>query len=311
MDGKVAIVTGAGRGLGRAEALELARQGARVVVNDYGRTLQGEEEKSPADEVADEITAAGGEAVADHGDVADWDDSQRLVQSAIDRYGQLDILVNNAGFLRDRMLFNMSEEDFDLVVRVHLKGHFCMTRHAAAYWRDRSKAADAPVYGRVVNTSSEAGLFGSPGQPNYAAAKAGIIALTLATANSLGRYGVTANAIAPRARTRMTETLPGFEEADPDFDEFAPENVSPLVAYLASPAAAKVSGQVFVVYGRMIDVVQGPGLDRHFDVEGRWTPDTVDSALTPFYAGRQPIRDGYVYRGTRDPAAAARDATPQ
>jgi NAD(P)-dependent dehydrogenase (short-subunit alcohol dehydrogenase family) len=258
--------------------------------------------------VVEEITAAGGEAVADRGDVADWDDSLRLVQTAVDHFGQLDILVNNAGFLRDRMLFNMSEEDFDLVVRVHLKGHFCMSRHAAAYWRDRSKAADTPVYGRVVNTSSEAGLFGSPGQPNYAAAKAGIIALTLATANSMGRYGVTANAIAPRARTRMTETLPGFEEADPDFDEFAPWNVSPLVAYLASPAAAKVSGQVFVVYGRMIDVVQGPGVDRHFDVEGRWTPETVDSALTPFYAGRQPIRDGYVYRGTRDPAAAARDA---
>jgi 3-oxoacyl-[acyl-carrier protein] reductase len=187
MDGKVAIVTGAGRGLGRAEALELARQGARVVVNDYGRTLQGEEEKSPADEVADEIAAAGGEAVADHGDVADWGDSQRLVESAIDRFGQLDVLVNNAGFLRDRMLFNMSEEDFDLVVRVHLKGHFCMSRHAAAYWRDRSKASDAPVYGRIVNTTSEAALLGSPGQPNYAAAKAGIIALTMATANSIGR----------------------------------------------------------------------------------------------------------------------------
>ena len=154
------------------------------------------------------------------------------------------------------------------------------------------------MYGRVVNTSSEAGLFGSPGQPNYAAAKAGIIALTLATANSMGRYGVTANAIAPRARTRMTETLPGFEDADPDFDQFAPENVSPLVGYLASPAAAKVSGQVFVVYGRMIDVVQGPGVDRHFDVGERWTPDEVDAALTPFYAERKPISDGYVYRGT-------------
>src|SRR6266511_185189 len=297
MDGKVAIVTGAGRGLGRAEALELARLGARVVVNDFGRTLQGEEEKSPADAVVDEVTAAGGEAVADHGDVADWDDSLRLVQSAVDRFGQLDVLVNNAGFLRDRMLFNMSEEDFDLVVRVHLKGHFCMSRHAAAYWRDRAKAADAPVYGRIVNTSSEAGLFGSPGQPNYAAAKAGIIALTLATANSMGRHGVTANAIAPRARTRMTETLPGFEEADPDFDQFAPENVSPLVAYLASPAAAKVSGQVFVVYGRMIDVVQGPGIDRHFDVDDGWTPEQVDAELSPFYDERQPVRDGYLYRG--------------
>jgi NAD(P)-dependent dehydrogenase (short-subunit alcohol dehydrogenase family) len=193
----------------------------------------------------------------------------------------------------------MSEEDFDLVTRVHLKGHFCMSRHAAAYWRDRSKATDAPVYGRVVNTSSEAGLFGSPGQPNYAAAKAGIIGLTLATANSGGRYGVTANAIAPRARTRMTESLPGIgDEVEGDFDPFAPENVSPLVAYLASPAAANVSGQVFVVYGRLIDVVQGPGIDRHIEVDDRWTPDRVDAALTPFYAGRTPIRDGYAYRGT-------------
>jgi NAD(P)-dependent dehydrogenase (short-subunit alcohol dehydrogenase family) len=297
MDGKVAIVTGAGRGLGRAEAVELARLGARVVVNDFGRTLQGEEEKSPADAVVDEITAGGGEAIADHGDVADWDASQELLQTAIDRFGRLDVLVNNAGFLRDRMLFNMSEEDFDAVIRVHLKGHFCMSRHAAAYWREQSKATEAPVYGRVVNTTSEAALMGSPGQPNYAAAKAGIMSLTLATANSLSRYGVTANAIAPRARTRMTESLPGFEESEGDFDQFAPENVSPLVAYLASPAAANVSGQVFVVYGRMIDVVAGPSVDRRFEVDGHWTPDAVEAVLTSFYEERKPLRDGYMFRG--------------
>jgi NAD(P)-dependent dehydrogenase (short-subunit alcohol dehydrogenase family) len=299
MDGKVAIVTGAGRGLGRAEALELARLGARVVVNDFGRTLQGEEEKSPADAVVEEITAAGGEAVADHADVADWDTSQELLQTAIARFGRLDILVNNAGFLRDRMLFNMSEEDFDAVIRVHLKGHFCMSRHAAAYWRDQSKSTGAPVYGRVVNTTSEAALMGSPGQPNYAAAKAGIMALTLATANSMGRYGVTANAIAPRARTRMTESLPGFDESpdDGDFDQFAPENVSPLVAYLASPAAADVSGQVFVVYGRMIDVVAGPSVDRRFEVDGQWTPDAVEASLASFFEDRKPLRDGYMFRG--------------
>src|SRR5258708_17970772 len=243
MDGRVAIVTGAGRGLGRAEAVELAAQGARVVVNDYGRTLHGDAETNNADVVVEEITGAGGTAVANHADVADWDEAQALVQQAIDTYGQLDILVNNAGFLRDRMLFNMSEQEWDAVIRVHLKGHFCMSRHAASYWRERGKA-EGSVYGRVVNTSSEAGIGGSGGQPNYAAAKGGIIQLTLSTANALGRYGVTANAICPRARTRMTEELQGFDAEDDGFEVFAPENVSPLVAYLASPQAPPLSGQV-------------------------------------------------------------------
>jgi NAD(P)-dependent dehydrogenase (short-subunit alcohol dehydrogenase family) len=298
MDGKVAIVTGAGRGLGRAEALELARLGAHVVVNDLGRTLHGEEEASAADAVVQEITAAGGKAVAHPGDVADWDAAADLVRTAVETFGGLDILVNNAGFLRDRMIFNMSEEEFDAVVRVHLKGHFCMSRHATAYWRDRSKAAGEPVYGRVVNTASEAGLVGSPGQPNYAAAKGGIVQLTLATANACGRYGVTANAIAPRALTRMTESLPGFDASEEGFDVFGPENVSPLVAYLASPAAARVTGQVFVVYGRMIDVLSGPAVDRRFETGDRWTPATVGDALTPFYDQRE-RGDGFAFGGTR------------
>ena len=299
MAGKVAIVTGAGRGLGRAEALELAGQGVRVVVNDYGTSLAGEKEESPAMSVVEEIRAAGGEAVVHEGDVSDWDDARSMVQLALDTWGSLDILVNNAGLLRDRIIFNMSEEDFDLVVRVHLKGHFCTMRHACAYWREQSKATDGPVYGRIINTASESALLCSPGQPNYGPAKAGIITLTVSTAQVMARYGVTVNAIAPRARTRMTETMGSFAapaDSDDGFDPFAPENVSPLVAYLASPAAATVSGQVMVVYGKHVAVLEGPGIDTRFESDAPWTPESVAARLSPFYDGRTMITDGYIVR---------------
>jgi len=285
LEGKVAIVTGAGRGLGRAEALELAREGAKVVVNDFGTALSGEKSENPADEVVGVIRERGGEAVAHQGDVADWDDSAGLVQLAVDTYGSLDILVNNAGVLRDRMIFNMSEEDFDLVIRVHVKGHFNMLRHASAHWRDQAKAAGGTVYGRAINTSSEAGLLGSPGQPNYAAAKSAIAELSLVVAHSLIRYGVTSNAIAPRALTRMTEQLGGFDATDEGgFETFAPENVSPLVAYLASPDAGGVTGQLFIVYGKEIQAVTGPTVEQTFQSDDPWTPAGVSALLTPYFA---------------------------
>src|SRR5437764_7075299 len=230
-EGRVVIVTGAGRGIGRAHALEFARQGARVVVNDIGAELDGTGGSvSPAAEVAEAITSAGGDAVINGDDVADWDGAHRLVSTAIETFGGLDAVVNNAGFVRDRMFANAGEDEWDAVVRVHLKGHFCVARHAAAYWRDRAKAG-ATVDARIINTSSGAGLMGSVGQAAYSAAKGGIAALTLVQAAELGRYGVTVNAIAPSARTRMTEAVFGERMAAPDggFDANHPENVSPLV----------------------------------------------------------------------------------
>lgn len=293
LEGLVAIVTGAGRGLGRAEALELARLGAAVVVNDYGqpgRDGSGDASDAPAEEVAAEIRAAGGKALAHTGDVADFQQAGGLVGLAVAEFGKLDILVNNAGILRDRMVFSMTEGEWDAVIRVHLKGHFNTTHFAAAHWRARSKESQGPVYGRIVNTSSEAFLAGSAGQPNYAAAKGGIVGLTTSTALALAKYGVTANAICPRARTRMTEDVfAGLELPDTGLDPLAPEHVAPLVGYLASPAAARVNGQLLVVHGGMVAVVERPRVQAKFDSKQEtFTYDELDALLTPHYAQRPP-----------------------
>ncbi|MEU6259126.1 3-oxoacyl-ACP reductase [Streptomyces sp. NPDC047043] len=291
LEGLSAVVTGAGRGLGRAEALELARLGAAVVVNDFGqpgRDGSGDASAGPAEQVAAEIRAAGGQALAHTGDVADFQQAQQLVQLAIAEFGKLDILVNNAGILRDRMVFSMTEGEWDSVIRVHLKGHFNTTHFAAAHWRERSKAAGGAVYGRIVNTSSEAFLAGSAGQPNYAAAKGGIVGLTTSTALALAKYGVTANAICPRARTRMTaDVFAGFEQPADGLDPLAPEHVAPLVGYLASPAAARVNGQLLVVHGGMVAVIERPRVQAKFDSkQDTFTYDELDAVLTPHYAER-------------------------
>ena len=273
-DGRVAIVTGAGRGIGRGHALELARQGAAVVVNDVGATVDGTgSDVGPAQAVVDEIRATGGEAVANTDDVAEWDGAHALVQTAIDTFGRLDVLVNNAGILRDRMLFNMDEAEWDAVIRVHLKGTFAPTRWAAAYWRAEKKA-ERPVDGRVICTSSTSGLFANPGQTNYGAAKSGIATFAIIASKELAPYGVTANAIAPGARTRMTENLGRARPApEPgEWDERDPENIAPLVTWLASPEAAGVTGQVFLVGGGRIAVATQWGRGKSVDKGARWDP---------------------------------------
>lgn len=272
--GRVVVVTGAGRGLGRAHALAFAAEGARVVVNDLGVGLDGGPgADSPAGAVVDEIRAAGGEAVAHGGDIATAAGAESLVAAALEAYGRLDTLVNNAGFLRDRMLVNLGEDDWDAVMRVHLKGHFLPLRHAAAHWRAEAKAGRTPV-ARIINTSSGAGLLGSVGQGNYSAAKAGIVGLTLVAAAELARYGVQANAIAPAARTRMTERAFAGTMAAPDtgFDAMAPDNVSPLVVWLGSAASAGVTGRVFETEGGRITVMEGWRPGPTADKGARWTP---------------------------------------
>ena len=258
---KVAIVTGAGRGLGREEALALAAEGARVIVNDVGVSVHGEgADQRPAAGVVKEIEAAGGEAAVNYEDVADWQGARRTIEQAYDLWGRHDILVNNAGVLRDRMSFNMSEEEFDLVLRVHCKGHFAMTRHASERWREIAKGAGGTTSGRIIHTASEAGLMGSAGNSNYAMAKAAIAALAISIAREMGRYGVTSNFIAPRARTRMTDTMANntmFAKPESGFDVFHPAWPAQLVTFLASDEAADINGQGFIIWGGEVMLAQG------------------------------------------------------
>lgn len=278
LDGKTAIVTGAGRGIGRGHALLLAAEGATVVVNDTDATV--------AQDVVDEIAAAGGAACANDDDVASWDGAGRVVQRALESYGTLDVVVNNAGVLRDAMSFNITEAEWDAVITVHLKGHMAMSHHAVGHWRELGKAG-RPVSGRIVNTASESGLFGQAGQINYATAKAGIVSMTLVLAREMKKYGVTANVICPRARTRMTESVAGAAEfmSGPEWD---PEQIAPLVAFLASDAAADVSGQVFVVWGTRVHLMQGYTLANTLDRgEGRWTAQELIDRKDELFAGRR------------------------
>ena len=288
-DGRVVIVTGAGRGLGRAHALAFAAEGARVVVNDVGAALDGSgRDDGPAHEVVAEIRARGGEAVANGDDVADWDGAGRLVQAAWDAFGGLDTLVCNAGIVRDRMLVNMSVEEWDAVMRVHLRGTFCPVRHAVDRWRAEHKAG-RPRAARIVTTSSGAGLFGSVSQANYSAAKAGIATFTLVAAAELGRYGILANTIAPSARSRMTEEAFAEMMARPTdgFDRMAPENVSPLVVWLGS-GACTVSGRAFEVQGGEVTVIQGWSRGPAQDRGSQWSPTMVGAAAADLVATAAP-----------------------
>jgi NAD(P)-dependent dehydrogenase (short-subunit alcohol dehydrogenase family) len=280
-EGRVVIVTGAGRGIGRSHALEFAAQGAKVVVNDLGALVDGTgADAGPANEVVSAITDMGGEAIANGEDVSDFEGAKRLIDAAIERFGRLDVLVNNAGILRDRMLINMTAEEWDAVIRVHLRGTFAPAHHAAVYWRELAKAGETND-ARIINTSSSSGIYGNPGQTNYGAAKAGIAAFTIITAMELGRYGVTVNAIAPGAQTRMTENLrPDRPEVKPDeFDARSPDNVAPLVVWLGSTESAGVTGRVFNVAGGRISVAEGwhagPGVDKG----DRWDPAELGKVI--------------------------------
>ncbi len=289
LHGQVAIVTGAGRGIGRGEAMLLASEGAQVVVNDLGVAREGDgHDTTPAQQVVDEIAAAGGIAVANYDDVATWHGAECLVGQAIDTYGDLNVLVNNAGILRDGMSFNMTEAEFDAVITVHLKGHFAPSHFAAKHWRDRAKAGDE-VYGRLINTASESGLFGQAGQSNYAAAKAGIASLTIVMARELKKYGVTVNCVAPRARTRLTDTVPGavdyMSASEGEFDQWHPDNIAPVVGFLASPEAADVSGQVLIAWADHVYRMEGWTIGSELAKGERWTAEELVAKKDDLFPG--------------------------
>ena len=290
LDGRVAIITGAGRGIGREHALLFAAEGAKVVVNDLGGGLDGSgDDRSAAEQVVAEIVEQGGQAVANHDDVADWEGGKHLIEQAVETFGDLHVLVNNAGILRDRVVVNMTEEDWDSVIHVHLKGHFVPTRHAATYWRERAKAGEE-VKAAIVNTSSTSGLLGNPGQANYGAAKAGIAAFSVIAAQELGRYGVRVNAIAPAARTRMTESTPGLADivkapGEDQFDVWHPGNVSPLVAYLATENCP-ATGRVFFVQGGTIRTFQNWTMTDTIDRTSRWTVEDLETEMEKLGVGQ-------------------------
>ena len=294
VDGKVVIVTGAGRGIGRGHAIEFARQGAKVVVNDLGAAVEGSgSDETPAQEVVSEIKAMGGEAVANADNVATWEGAQRLINTAVETFGTLDVLVNNAGILRDRMLVNMTEEEWDAVINVHLKGTFAPTRWAATYWREKVKAGET-VDARIINTSSTSGIFGNPGQTNYGAAKAGIASFTIIAARELGRYGITVNAIAPAALTRMTENLGGMAARAKDlkadeFNRMSADNIAPVVVWLASDQSKEITGRTFLVSGGRVAVAEGWNPGPSQDKGDRWDPAELGDVIPKLVAQAAPI----------------------
>jgi NAD(P)-dependent dehydrogenase (short-subunit alcohol dehydrogenase family) len=294
-EGRIVIVTGAGRGIGRGHALEFAQQGAKVVVNDLGAEVDGSGGSTgPAGEVVDEIRSMGGEAVANGDDVSDWEGAQRLINTAVETFGGLDVLVNNAGILRDRMLVNMTDAEWDAVIQVHLRGTFAPARWAAAYWRERTKEGKAND-ARIINTSSSSGIYGNPGQSNYGAAKAGIAAFSVIAALELARYGVTVNAVAPTALTRMTESLGmGQRSADrkpEEFDRFAPDNIAPLVVWLGSSESREVTGRVFNVRGGHISVAEGWHAGPSIEKDDRWDPSELGALVPGLVAKATPNAD--------------------